>query len=64
VAGGEGAAGPGVTAVLGPPAKLARKGGALPLHASTTSYVVTATILTALGVGLVWFAIEVLPGLR
>jgi hypothetical protein len=63
VAGGEGAVGPGVSAILGTAEKLADHGGALPLHSSVTSYVITATLFTAAGVGLVWFSIAVLPGL-
>ena len=62
VAGGEGAVNPGVSVILGPPENLAVRGGGLP--ASFASYLITATVLTALGVGLVWFSIAVLPGLR
>ena len=64
VAGGEGAIGPGVSVILGPPEKLAGQGGGLPLPASFASYLITATVFTALGAGLVWFSIAVLPGLR
>jgi hypothetical protein len=63
VAGGEGSGGPGVSAILGTPEKLADHAGALPLHASVTAYLITAIALTATGVGLVWFSIVVLPGL-
>ena len=64
VAGGEGAVGPGVSVILGPPEKLAGQKGGLPLPASVASYLITATVFTALGAGLVWFSIAVLPGLR
>lgn len=64
VAGGEGAVGPGVSVILGPLEKLADQGGGLPLPTSFASYLITATVLTALGLGLVWFSIAVLPGLR
>jgi hypothetical protein len=64
VAGGEGAVGPGVCVVLGPPEKLAGQPGGLPLPASFASYLITATVLTGLGAGLVWFSITLLPGLR
>jgi hypothetical protein len=58
VAGGDPSAAFGVSAALGPPDNL---GDTLP-H-STVAYVVTATISTALGAGLVWFALKLLPGL-
>ena len=64
VAGGEGAVGPGVSVILGPPEKLAGQDGGVPLHSSFASYLITATVLTALGAGLVWFSIAVLPGLK
>jgi hypothetical protein len=58
VAGGDPSAAFGVSAALGPAENL---GDTLP-H-STVAYVVTATISTALGAGMVWFALEILPGL-
>ena len=48
----------GVSAALGPPENL---GDTLP-H-STVAYMVTATISTLLGAGLVWFALKILPAL-
>jgi hypothetical protein len=63
VTGGEGAVGPGVSAILGTPEKLAEHSGVLPLHASVVSYLVTAIALTAVGIGLVWLSIAVLPGI-
>jgi len=64
VAGGEGAVDPGVSVILGPPEKLTHQGGGLPLPTSFASYLITATVFTALGAGLVWFSIAVLPEFR
>jgi hypothetical protein len=62
VAGGEGSVGSTVSAVLGPPQNLRRDPSALP-H-SFAAYLATATLLTGLGAGIVWFAIRILPGLH
>jgi len=62
VSGGEESVGPGVAVILGPPEKL--PGQVVGLPASFASYLITAMVLTAIGVGLVWFSIAVLPGLR
>lgn len=51
--------GVGVTVVLGPPEGLP----ALPGLGSFASYLTTATLATALGVGIIWFALRVLPTL-
>ncbi len=53
-------AGTAVNVVLGRPEKHLRDLGVLP---STRSYVVTAMLTTALGIALVWFALDVLPTL-
>jgi hypothetical protein len=54
------APGSSVAVVLGPPEKLAGVGGAPHTY---VSYVVTAIVLTALGIGLVWFGARVFPTL-
>jgi hypothetical protein len=51
-----------VSAALGPPENLRRGPSEVP-H-SFGSYLMSAIVLTALGAGLVWFSIAVLPGLR
>jgi hypothetical protein len=56
-----GAAGSTVTVVLGPPEKLTGVGSAPHSYAS---YVVTSLVLTALGAGLLWFGVRILPKLR
>lgn len=61
VAGGEHAVGETVSAVLGPPERLARAGE---VPHSFGSYLASAIVLTALGAGLVWFSIAILPGMR
>lgn len=61
VAGGDDAVGETVVAVVGPPERLKGPGEAPP---SFASYLVSALVLTGLGVGLVWFSIAILPGMR
>jgi hypothetical protein len=50
----------GVIAMTGPPEELLGSSGP---H-SFTSYLVTSTVFTLIGLGIVWFAIRVLPGLQ
>jgi hypothetical protein len=57
-----GASPPAVSVALGPPESLTPARGGVP-H-SPAAYLVTATLLTSLGAGLVWFAVRVLPTLR
>jgi len=51
-----------VSVVLGPPEGLLQQDTGAP--ASVGSYLVSAIVLTALGIGLVWFAIKILPTLH
>ncbi len=61
VAGGGDAVAETVSAVLGPPERLKGPGEVPP---SFASYLTSAIVLTALGAGLVWFSIAILPGMK